>query len=106
MWRHALRWLSLVWVQCPAGGAQLALHEPAVDIAHILDEYAPLLERTEFHLFEGELHQLRVRLADREGRRVEQAAALQRAHDCYTHFGMTAQAARVARSRSASTSTC
>jgi ATP/maltotriose-dependent transcriptional regulator MalT len=75
--------------------AQLALGEPAADIASTLDEYAALLERTEFHLFEGELHELRARLADREGRPDEQAAALQRAYDCYTRFGMTAQAARV-----------
>ncbi len=76
--------------------AQLALDEPAADIARTLDEYAALLERTEFHLFEGELHELRARLADREGQQAEKTAALQRAHDCYTRFGMTAQAARVA----------
>jgi len=75
--------------------AQLELGEPAADIARTLDEYAALLERTEFHLFEGELHELRARLADREGHHAEQAAALQRARDCYTRFGMTAQAARV-----------
>jgi class 3 adenylate cyclase len=76
--------------------AQLALGEPAADIARTLDEYAALLERTEFHLFEGELHELRARVADREGRPAEKAAALQRAYDCYTRFGMTAQAARMA----------
>ncbi len=75
--------------------AQLALGEPAGDIASTLDEYAALLERTEFHLFEGELHELRARLADREGRHAEQAAALQRARDCYTRFGMEEQATRV-----------
>ena len=77
--------------------AQLALGEPTADIASTLDEYAALLERTGFHLFEGELHELRARLADREGHQAEQAAALQRAHDCYTRFGMTAHAARVAK---------
>jgi hypothetical protein len=76
--------------------AQLELGEPAADIAGTLDEYAALLERTEFHLLEGELHELRARLADREGHETEKAAALQRARDCYTRFGMTAQAARVA----------
>jgi ATP/maltotriose-dependent transcriptional regulator MalT len=75
--------------------AQLALGEPAADIASTLDEYAALLERTEFHLFEGELHELRARLADREGNHAEKAASPQRAYDCYTAFGMTAQAARV-----------
>src|SRR6266851_4167503 len=76
--------------------AQLALGEPAADIGRTLDEYAALLESTEFHLFEGELHELRARLAEREGRHAERAAALQRAYDCYTRFGMTAQATRVA----------
>jgi hypothetical protein len=75
--------------------AQLELGEPAAAIASTLDEYAALLERTELHVFEGELHELRARLADREGNPVERAAALQRAYDCYTRFGMTAQAARV-----------
>ncbi|MBI3682550.1 MAG: AAA family ATPase [Acidobacteria bacterium] len=75
--------------------SQLALAEPAADIASTLDEYAALLERTEFHLFEGELHELRAQLAEREGRAAEKTAALQRAHECYTRFGMTAQAARV-----------
>ena len=77
--------------------AQLALGEPAADIASTLDEYAALLERTEFHLYEGELHELRARLAEREGHAAEKTAALQRAHDCYTRFGMTAHAARVAK---------
>ena len=77
--------------------AQLALEEPAADIASTLDEYAALLERTGFHLYEGELHELRARLAEREGREAEKVAALHRAYDCYTHFGMTAQAARVAK---------
>ena len=75
--------------------AQLELGEPAAAIAGTLDEYAALLERTELHLFEAELHELRARLANREGNTVERAAALPRAYDCYTHFGMTAQAARV-----------
>jgi len=76
--------------------AQLALAEPAADITNTLNEYAALLERTEFHLYEGELHELRARLAEREGGEAEKTAALQRAHDCYSRFGMTAQAARVA----------
>jgi hypothetical protein len=76
--------------------AQLELHEPAADITRTLDEYAALLERSGFHLYEGELYELRARLADRAGRDTEKLAALQRAHDCYTRFGMTAQASRVA----------
>jgi class 3 adenylate cyclase len=75
------------------GRAQLELGEPAAAIASTLDEYAALLERTELHLFEGELHELRACLAAREGDPVEQRAALQRAYDCYTRFGMTSQAA-------------
>lgn len=77
--------------------AQLELGELADAITQTLDEYAALLERTESHLFEGELHELRARLAEREGREVEKIAALQRACDCYTRFGMTAQAERVAK---------
>ncbi|MGH8611652.1 MAG: ATP-binding protein, partial [Gammaproteobacteria bacterium] len=80
--------------------AQLALGEPTADIISTLDEYAALLERTEFHLFEGELYELRARLAEREGREAEKTAALQCAHDCYIRFGMTAQAARVAKEMS------
>jgi hypothetical protein len=76
--------------------AQLALGEPADDITSTLDEYAALLERTEFHLYEGELYELRARLAAREGRAAEKTAALQRAYDCYTRFSMTTYAARVA----------
>ena len=76
--------------------AQLALDGPAADITSTLDEYAALLERTEFHLFEGGLYELRARLAEREGREAEKVAALHRAYDCYTHFGMTTQAERVA----------
>lgn len=76
--------------------AQLELNEPAADIARTLDEYAALLERTGFHLYEGELHELRARLADREGQEAEKTAALKRARDSYTRFGMTAQALRVA----------
>jgi hypothetical protein len=76
--------------------AQLALNESAVDITSTLDEYAALLEHTAFHLYEGELYELRARLAEREGHQAEKTAALQRAHDCYTRFGMTAHAARVA----------
>ena len=76
--------------------AQLALSEPAADIALTLDEYEALLTRTGFHVYEGELHELRARLAGREGQRTEQAAALAHAHACYTRFGMIAQAGRVA----------
>jgi hypothetical protein len=79
--------------------AQLELAEPAADIAATLDEYAALLERSGFQLFEGELHELRARLAEREGQRNDAVAALARAHECYTRFGMTAQAARVAAAR-------
>ncbi len=76
--------------------AQLALAEPAADIASTLDEYEALLTRTGFHVYEGELHELRGRLAEREGQHADHAAALARAHACYTRFGMTAQAARIA----------
>ena len=76
--------------------AQLALGEPAADVAAILDEYAELLARTGYHLYEGELHELRARLAEREGQKTERVAALARAQDCYTRFGMARQAARVA----------
>jgi hypothetical protein len=75
--------------------AQLELGAPATDVARTLDEYAALLERTEFRLFEGELHELRARLANREGRYVEKAAALKRAYDCHTSFGVRQQATRV-----------
>jgi len=37
----------------------------------------------------------------REGRHAKRAAALQRAYDCYTRFGMTAQATRAAADASA-----
>ncbi len=40
-------------------------------------------------------HELRARLAEREGQQAERATALARAQACYTRFGMTAQAARV-----------
>ena len=76
--------------------AQFALREPAADIAATLDEYAALLERTAFHLHAGELYELRARLAEREGHAADRIAALQSAHDCYTSFGMTNQAARIA----------
>jgi hypothetical protein len=77
--------------------AQLKLGESASPVAATLDEYAALLERTELHLFEGELHELRASLNKREEKTIEQASASQRAYDCYTRFGMTAQAARVRR---------
>jgi class 3 adenylate cyclase len=76
--------------------AQFALSEPAADIAFTLDDYESLLTRTGFHVYEGELHELRAQLAAREGRSGAHAAAIARAHECYTRFGMTAQAARVA----------
>ena len=75
--------------------AQLALRESAAEIAATLDEYASLLARTEFHLFEGELHELRAQLADREGHHAVQTASLALARDCYAGFGMTAHVARV-----------
>ena len=76
--------------------AQLALAEPAADVAETLDEYAPLLSRTGHHDYEGELHELRARLAEREGQQAERAAALNCAFECYTRFGMGAQVARIA----------
>ena len=78
--------------------AQLVLAEPVADIAGTLDEYEVLLTRTGFHVYAGELHELRelrARLAEREGQQAERAAALARAHDCYTRFGMTGHAARI-----------
>ncbi len=68
--------------------AQLELRAQAATIAQTLDEYEGFLKRTEFSLFEPELYQLRARLACREGRRVEQAAALKRAYDRSTTFGL------------------
>ena len=56
--------------------AQLALAESDADITSTLDEYAALLARTKFHIYEGELHELRARLAEREGQQIERAAAL------------------------------
>ena len=52
------------------------------------DEYAALLTSSGFHLYQGELHELRACLTEREGRAVERTAALARAHDCYTRFEM------------------
>lgn len=80
----------------PHCDAVLALAESAADIAGTLDEYESLLTRAGFHIYEGELHELRARLAEREGQQAERAAALARAQACYTRFGMAAQAARVA----------
>ena len=76
--------------------AQLELREPASEIAATLDEYAALIERTGFHIYEGEMHELRARLAEHEGQQTDRSAALARAQECYTRFGMTVQAARVA----------
>jgi hypothetical protein len=75
--------------------AQLALHEPSADIAATLGEYATLLARTGFTLFEGELHELGAQLAARDGERDAQVRALHRAHAGYVRFGMTARADRV-----------
>ena len=75
--------------------AQLALAEPTSAISETLDEYAAVLQRTGFHIYEGELHELRARLADREGDAPVQTQALQSAYDCYTRFGMTLHAGRV-----------
>jgi hypothetical protein len=61
--------------------ARPRLAEPAADIARTLDQYAALLGRTAFHLYEGELHELRARLASRQGHQAEKAAAFQRARD-------------------------
>ena len=74
---------------------QLALGLPVPDIAGTLDEYETLLTRTGFSIYEGEMHELRARLAEREGQEVERATALARALVCYARFGMTEQAARV-----------
>jgi hypothetical protein len=52
------------------------------------------LQRSEFHLLEGEMHELRACLADRERCHAEKAVSLQRGFECYTRFGMTTQAAR------------
>ncbi len=76
--------------------AQLALTETVADIASTLDEYEALFTRTGFHVYEGELHELRARLAEREGQQAERVAVLNRAFECYTRVGMAAQAARVA----------
>ena len=75
--------------------AQLALAEPTSAISETLDEYEAVLQRTGFHIYDGEMHDLRARLAAREGHEAERSAALARAHDCYTRFGMTERAGRV-----------
>lgn len=77
--------------------AQIALRESAVAIAATLDEYASLLAQMEFHLFEGELHELRAQLADRECHRAEQMASIALARDCYARFGMATHVARIDR---------
>ena len=66
--------------------AQLALAEPTADITSTLDEYAALLVRSQFHVYEGELHELRARLAEREGQQSDLAAALTLSQDCYTRL--------------------
>ncbi|MGR9092976.1 MAG: ATP-binding protein, partial [Gammaproteobacteria bacterium] len=58
--------------------AQLELAEPAAGITSTLDEYEALLTRTGFRIYEGELHELRARLAEREGHHSERAASLAR----------------------------
>ncbi|MFT4563902.1 MAG: class 3 adenylate cyclase [Gammaproteobacteria bacterium] len=75
--------------------AQLELAEPAADISNTLNEYEALLTQTGFHIYEGELYELRARLAERQGKKKVRAEALARAHDCYNRFGMTAQAERI-----------
>ncbi len=79
--------------------AQLELGEPAGDVASTLDEYAALLERTGARIFEGELYELRARLAQREGDQAGRGAALRRAFDSYTRMGMVLQAERVKAAR-------
>ena len=82
--------------------AQLALTEPAGDIAQVLDEYGEVLSRTGFRLLDGEYHELRADLALHEGRLEDRTRALSEAHACYARFGMAAQAERVERRRSGS----
>ena len=78
--------------------AQLELREPATAIASTLDEYAALIERTGFHIYEGEMHELHAPGRARRSAWVIDSA-LARAHECYTRFGMAVQAARVAAAR-------
>jgi class 3 adenylate cyclase len=75
--------------------AQLALGERAPDIAATLDEYEALLSRSGFHLYEGELYELRARLADREAQPEQRASALASAHEAYARFGMSAHSKRL-----------
>ena len=75
--------------------AQLALDEPGAAVAATLDEYAGVLERTGFAIYEGEIQELRAALAERDGDQAARSTALEQALACYTRFGMDAQAHRV-----------
>ncbi|MCP5200684.1 MAG: AAA family ATPase [Gammaproteobacteria bacterium] len=75
--------------------AQLALDEPGAAVAATLDEYAGVLERTGFAIYEGESQELRAALAERDGDQAARSTALEQALACYTRFGMDAQAHRV-----------
>ena len=75
--------------------AQLALGEPAADIARPLTEYVALLERAEYRLFEGELHELRVRLAIAKATKPRRPPPCDAPAIVNTRLGMTAHAARV-----------
>lgn len=93
MQKSGAMWIPHVYVVLAR--AQMLLGESAVDILRTLDEYDALLTRAGMCVYEGELHELRAHLAERENQNAERAEALARAHDCYTRFGMTVQAARV-----------
>ena len=93
MQKSGAMWIPHVYVVLAR--AQILLSEPAVDILRTLDEYEALLTRAGMGVYEGELHELRARLADRQNQNAERGKALARAHECYTRFGMTVQAARV-----------
>ncbi|MEN8160237.1 MAG: AAA family ATPase, partial [Myxococcota bacterium] len=86
-------WLPLAYAVLTR--TQLALGESAEEISSTLAEYAAILERTEMNVLEGELHELRARLADREGRAEARTAARKLALAAYTRFGMETQAARL-----------
>ena len=79
--RRSLRLTSTVPSVDPRFGrkGRLSFLELAADILATLGEYAALIARTEFHLYEDELKELRARLAEREGHQVGRAAALARA---------------------------
>ena len=78
--------------------AQMALDEPTEAIASTLDEYTGILTERRLRLFEGELHELRARLASRTGATARAAAAeLREAHRLYTEMGATGHAERLAK---------